>query len=172
MISLVGWPKLVVFFFFCSDPKAWVESENPIAVLACSLLLTEVTSFFEPAPLPPLTPTTPPPPCQQPYSICLCNWQTPSTLPWPAAYCDFPVKQYLTEESRLAQCASLQALSTCASAFASIGYYSQTFLNGAADFIARDPMSIGLQVMHMQSGILRILMACQDIQPPKTLGTS
>lgn len=43
---------------------------------------------------------------------------------------------------------SLQALSTCASAFASIGYYSQTLLSGAADIIARDPIGIGLQVKH------------------------
>lgn len=41
---------------------------------------------------------------------------------------------------------SLLALSTCSSAFANIGYYSQTMLQGAADLIAKDPIGIGLQV--------------------------
>lgn len=41
---------------------------------------------------------------------------------------------------------TMQALSTCSSAFANIGYYSQTMLQGAADLIAKDPIGIGLQV--------------------------
>ena len=78
-------------------------------------------------------------------------WSQVSTGPFSTAVIDIAhvspaVHVYLSCLSQQSCLLLVQALSTCASAFANLGYYKSRFLDMAADFMARDPVSIGLQV--------------------------